>query len=158
MENFHKAFVDKLDELCRQQFRYILENRNVVQGLNGLDQLITDARLRKEQAERDAVNAGREVERPVPLHMLAPEQLLEGHLGAFVGEQHDELNKALGDLKEENGELVDRLKGQQAEIEALVRGLEAVVEDLEAAAAMVQRNDVIGLGQDVRMMESELSA
>jgi predicted RNase H-like nuclease (RuvC/YqgF family) len=88
--------------------------------------------------------------------MLEPEKLVAAHLGGFLEEQEGGLTKTLKGLEEENEELASKIRGQQSDMETLVRGLEALVADLKRAAEMVQAPEVRQLSEETRSMHSEL--
>lgn len=64
LDNLRGQIVDQLDRTWKTNFEDIMERRNVVKLLNGLDQCIEDAKLRKKRAEVSA-NGG-PVDIPVP--------------------------------------------------------------------------------------------
>lgn len=145
---FRAAFVGRLAELCGAQFDEIVRARDVVPALNALDGLVRDARARRE----------REGAREPPLWCaVPPEELVEAHLRGFVEGEEGRFGGVLEGLRTENEELVQRLREQEAEMERLVSGLEDVVRDLEGAAGMVQSPEVLALGEDIKMIEAELS-
>jgi kinetochore protein NNF1 len=71
-------------------------------------------------------------------------------------EQHNALTTALGTIEKGNEALVATITSQREEMENLVKSLEAVVGDLEKSAAMLQDQNVQGLGGEVREIEGEL--
>ncbi|KAB8616658.1 hypothetical protein FH972_025993 [Carpinus fangiana] len=75
---------------------------------------------------------------PTPQHALPPEVVLAAHLRPFLTAQTDALEARLGATQERNLALVDTVRRQREEIEALVSGLEGVVRDLEEAGRAAQ--------------------
>lgn len=50
LREFHREFVGRLGEVARGEFEGVLREREVVAGLNGLDEVIGEARGRREGA------------------------------------------------------------------------------------------------------------
>jgi len=51
MDAFWRDFTGRLEGVCKGQFEALLEERNVVAGLNELDQLVKDAEKRRDAAQ-----------------------------------------------------------------------------------------------------------
>jgi kinetochore protein NNF1 len=66
------------------------------------------------------------------------------------------LTTALGTIEKSNETLVAAITSQRDEMENLVKSLEAVVGDLEKSSAMLQDQNVHGLGGEVRSIEEDL--
>ncbi|EON69541.1 hypothetical protein W97_08801 [Coniosporium apollinis CBS 100218] len=145
LDAFHRDFVSRLGEVCRAQFAGILEERDVVAGLNELDRLVGEARRRKEAGEGE-----------VAMHGLPPEVLLRAHLAGFLGGRESALEERLEEVRAGNRVLAEAVSEQRREIEALVKGLEGVVKDLEEAAGLVQEDAMEGVSGEIRGIEEEL--
>jgi kinetochore protein NNF1 len=65
LDSIRTQIIDQLDRAWRTNFEEIVKKRDVIRSLNGLDQCIDDAKLRKKRAEENA-NGG-PVEVPIAL-------------------------------------------------------------------------------------------
>jgi kinetochore protein NNF1 len=131
-----------------------MKDRNVVALLNSLDRLIHEARARKDNAETNASNGT--LEEPIAPHTLPPSDLVNAHLAPFLTDMRSTITTETSALESNNENLIQTIKAQRAEMEALVSGLEHVVADLEKSANMMQMDEVQGLSKDVKMVEEEL--
>ncbi|KAH7405892.1 Nnf1-domain-containing protein [Phaeosphaeria sp. MPI-PUGE-AT-0046c] len=154
LDNLRGQIVDQLDRTWKSNFDDIMERRNVVKLLNGLDQCIEDAKLRKKRAEVGA-NGG-PIDVPVPPHTLTPAEIHLAHLTPFIEQQAAEMNTKLSETQQANTQLLSTITAQRAEMEAIVRGLENVIQDLEASAQILAQDDVQGLSKEIKDMETEL--
>ena len=59
LTGLHKDFTDRLNEVCKNEFEALLEERKVVRNLNELDVLV-------EEAEKRRGKAGVDVKTPIP--------------------------------------------------------------------------------------------
>ncbi|KAJ5665353.1 uncharacterized protein N7477_007801 [Penicillium maclennaniae] len=152
LENVWRQLNAKLEESAKAEFEEIIEERQAVQHLNELDQLVGDARARRE-AEGD----GAEPEKPP--HTLGAEELYNAHLTPYLEETQAALNKKLEATAAENGELAQTVQAQRLEIERLLAHLESVVEDIEdAAKAASQFSEKNHIREDALQMDEEVNA
>jgi kinetochore protein NNF1 len=96
------------------------------------------------------------VEEPIPPHTLPPSDLVNAHLAPFLTDMRSSITSETTSLEASNTKLIETIKQQRQEMEALVSGLENVVTDLEHSATMLQSDDVQGLTAEVKMVEEEL--
>jgi len=139
-----------------------MDERDVVASLNELDDLIADARRRKERASASQnVDASSTITTattatatppPTPPHLLPPASLLAAHLGPFLRDQTDTITQTLAAIQADNASVADAITSQRAEIEGLLRGVEGIARDLQAAAAALQTSE------EVKGIEAELES
>lgn len=55
LKHIHEQFVKRLEEFARDEFARICELRRVVEGLNGLEEMIRDAKRRRDAGEAKVV-------------------------------------------------------------------------------------------------------
>jgi len=146
-----------------------MDERDVITSLNELDDLIADARRRRERAmgvEGEAGGASA-VTVPIPYglpgnihtlmlischrpHLLAPSSLLAAHLAPFLTTQSASFTTALQATQADNAAIADAITSQWAEIEGLLRGLENTVADLENAAnTLGGSEEMVGIEKDL---------
>lgn len=135
LDGLHRDFVGKLEEVCKTEFQALLEERDVVRGLNDLDELIADAKRRREKAlharEGDAQAT---VEPPTPPHLLPPSALLAAHMAPFLERQTENLTQQLEETQRGNVEIAEEIRNQRGTIENTIGGLENLIRDIEGAA------------------------
>ena len=113
----------------------------MVENLNGLEELILDAKRRKGNSEESGEGAppgGGGEEKPLPGHLQSPKRLLEAHLVGTLESARSKLNAREQTLQSTNAALFSSVQEQYKEIEELTRGLEGLVGDLEGVGKMVQ--------------------
>ena len=171
LEGVWKQLNTKLEEGCTREFEAILQERNVVEGLNEWDSRIEDARRR--------LNRGIDGEGParpygdsapaVPryqadlnrLHTLSAQELYAAHLTPYLQEATQMLESRLQTSQQDNQALMEKIATQRAEIERLVGGIEGVVKDLEGSVEVMgsgMGRGVDGLRAEVWEMEEEVKA
>jgi kinetochore protein NNF1 len=74
----------------------------------------------------------------------------------FLEEQSQAMDSQLVATQQANTELLSTVTTQRAEIESLVHALESVIQDLESSAQMMAHDDVQGLSQEIRILETEM--
>ncbi|KAK2794780.1 hypothetical protein FQN52_007550 [Onygenales sp. PD_12] len=122
----------KLEASAREEFEEVLGERGVVGGLNELDRLVGEARVRKEAGEGGM---------RVPPHTLGANELYQAHLAPYLAQAQASLDEKLEDVQGENVRLADTVALQRREIEELLAGLQAVIGDVEGAAAATAEFD-----------------
>ncbi|PGH32531.1 kinetochore protein NNF1 [[Emmonsia] crescens] len=150
LESVWRQLNAKLEESARAEFDDVLREREVVRGLNELDRLVGEARLRRDNGEGEA---------SVPPHTLGANELYQAHLAPYLVEVQSSLNTKLETVQKENGQLSEKVESQRREIEQLLSGLEAVVSDVEGAAAATAEFDANhSLRQEAQEMDDEIKA
>ncbi|KAL8796648.1 MAG: hypothetical protein Q9195_001038 [Heterodermia aff. obscurata] len=149
LKSVHGQITAKIDESSKREFEDIMQERDVVRGLNELERLVGEAGRRREMGVLEGPG-----EAP---HTLPPTRLYLAHLAPYLAETEIELQAELKQLQAENEHLAQGLQGQKGEVERLVEGLETVVRDLEGANevmdGVVENGD---MRKDLREMEEEI--
>ncbi|KAI9771901.1 MAG: hypothetical protein M1840_001671 [Geoglossum simile] len=136
---------------AQAEFESILQERAIVANLNGLDDLIAEARRRKNRAPASSLAS------TVPPHTLPPSALLAAHLQPHLTHTQSHLNAALQTIQSQNAGLALAVQAQRAEIEELLRRVEGVVGDLEGAVGGLGEGVVVkGLVEDVQRLDEEV--
>ncbi|KAI9663906.1 MAG: hypothetical protein M1821_007396 [Bathelium mastoideum] len=125
-----------------QEFDAILNHRNVIPSLNELDNLISDARRRKEKAMEASVDGA--VQPPIPPHTLPPDTLLQTHLTPFLNDTKQDLETRIAETQSDNANLMQQIEAQRKEIESLMHGIENVVGDLEGSVSALSADNGVG--------------
>ncbi|KAG9233601.1 Nnf1-domain-containing protein [Amylocarpus encephaloides] len=152
---YHGQFLGRLEGLAQEEFETILQERNVVQQLNKLEDIIASAKYRKsQQASHDTVDEGD----TAPPHAQPPPELLRAHLAPHLNSQRSHLNARLQTTESQNANLMAEVQRQKAEIEELMGRVRGLVEDVEGAGSMLGEEMVVGgLSEDGRRGEEALS-
>jgi len=149
-----------------------MDERDVITSLNELDDLIADARRRRERAtgvESNEEGGASAVSVPIPYvypqrifnsvliycdrpHLLAPTSLLAAHLAPFLTSQSASFTSALQATQADNAAIADAITSQRVEIEGLLRALQSTVADLENAA------NILGGSEEMVGIEKELES
>ncbi|PGH17127.1 hypothetical protein AJ79_01265 [Helicocarpus griseus UAMH5409] len=160
LENVWRQLNAKLEESARAEFEDVLREREVVRGLNELDRLVGEARVRRERGEGGGAGGeGGEGEGVIPPHTLGANELYQAHLAPYLAEAQSSLNTKLGTVQGENTRLAEKVTAQRREIEQLLSGLEAVIGDVEgAAAATAEFDENHGLRLEAQEMDEEIKA
>ncbi|KAK0803141.1 hypothetical protein LTR75_008085 [Friedmanniomyces endolithicus] len=157
MKALHAQFTMELGEQLRAEFDRLVEEREAVGALNGLDGLVEEARGRRERSEgrrRETGLGGG----PVPPHTLPPRTLYLSHLAPTLRRYHAETQADSEVVRAENGEILARIQKQREDIAARVAGLERVVADVDACVAALKpeelevlREEASGVDEGMRM-------
>ena len=116
---------------CTKDFDKICQEREIEKGLASWEQLIEDARLRKE-----SVNEDEEALRP--MHLLTADELYMAHLSPMLIKAERDLRVKIRDTQQQNRDMADQIEAQRREMQQLVARLEDTVKDIEGAAQAVQ--------------------
>ncbi|KAK6605338.1 mind kinetochore complex component [Botrytis cinerea] len=147
--------VSRLRQFALDEFEMILQERRVVERLNGLEGVIESARRRKARGV-DAETEGRDVGvAPHTLPAPSPRPPSWPPISPLYTTQQSQLNAKLQTTQSQNASLADEIQKQREEIEKLVRGVEIVVEDLDRANEVMDR-EVDGLGKEALEAENVL--
>ncbi|KIW92011.1 uncharacterized protein Z519_06993 [Cladophialophora bantiana CBS 173.52] len=154
LEGVWRQLNTRLEEECMRDFEKILEERQVISGLNQWDSMIDEARRRK--------NRGVEGEMPArPLHTLSATELYTAHFTPYLQQATEELNARLQKSQQENAAMRDTIQEQRGEIERLLAGLEYAVKDIEGSVEAMRTNEQSGcngLRDELWQMEQEVAA
>ncbi|KAJ9311241.1 hypothetical protein DTO271D3_8468 [Paecilomyces variotii] len=150
LESVWRQLNAKLEESAKAEFDEIMREKDAVRGLNELDRLVGEAKLRMENGEEGSV---------VGPHTLGAEGLYKAHLAPYLRDAQDALNEKLEATQAQNAELAEKIRQQRLEIESLLSGLEAIVADVEGAAtATAQYSKENSLREEVVKMDEEVRA
>ncbi|KAK0266960.1 hypothetical protein LTR91_017012 [Friedmanniomyces endolithicus] len=150
MKALHAQFTAKLGEQLHAEFDRLVEEREAVGALNGLDGLVEEARGRRERAERGRRETGGEGGAAVPPHTLPPRTLYLSHLAPTLRRYHAETQQQSEGVRAENVEILARIQKQREDIAARVAGLEQVVADVDACVAALRPEELEVLREEVR--------
>lgn len=137
LASIHSQFISRLKTFAEADLKEILRERKVVANLNGLDELILDAKRRKANAEKGGAQ-DEDAEKPLPGHLQGAENLLEAHLIGTLEGARSKLNAREQTLQSKNKMLFESVQEQYREVEELTRGLEGLVADLKGCGELVQ--------------------
>ncbi|KAI1627369.1 Nnf1-domain-containing protein [Exophiala viscosa] len=154
LEGVWKQLNTRLEEECMRDFEKILEERQVIEGLNQWDNMIEEARRRKNRAVEGE-------EPPRPLHTLSADELHSAHLTPYLQQAQDELSSKVHSTQAENATIFSKITEQRAEIEQLLSGLDRVIKDIEGSVDAIYTDEQSGFGElkgDVWTTEQELAA
>ncbi|KAK6432964.1 hypothetical protein LTR95_010860 [Oleoguttula sp. CCFEE 5521] len=155
LQQLHEEFTERLGASMRMNFDQIIEERSVVPSLNELDQLIDDAKRRKQKAVEVAVAEGEEVVQPMPPHTLPAQELYLSHLSPSLSQQSEALKQRQAALQSENAEVLHRVLQQRQEIEALVHGLENVVQDINGSVTVLKPGEIDSIRNEARTVDED---
>ncbi|EGD97295.1 MIND kinetochore complex component Nnf1 [Trichophyton tonsurans CBS 112818] len=132
LESVWRQLNAKLEESARAEFDDILHERGVVRGLNELDRLVGEAKLRRENGEGSS---------SVPAHTLTANELYQAHLAPVLAKAQSSLETQTEEVQKKNTELASRIESQRQEIQQLLVSLEAVVGDIQGAVKSMDEFD-----------------
>ncbi|KDB20515.1 hypothetical protein H109_07520 [Trichophyton interdigitale MR816] len=132
LESVWRQLNAKLEESARAEFDDILHERGVVRGLNELDRLVGEAKLRRENGEGAS---------SVPAHTLMANELYQAHLAPVLAKAQSSLETQTEEVQKKNTELASRIESQRQEIQQLLASLEAVVGDIQGAVKSMDEFD-----------------
>ncbi|KAL2156376.1 hypothetical protein VTH82DRAFT_1121 [Thermothelomyces myriococcoides] len=150
LEFVQRQMVERLGSLWNKEFETIMANRQVVERLNELEALVSDAARRRREAEDPN-------KPPVAPHTLPAETILSAHLHPHLTSYRTDLRARLEETQTANARLWDEIQAQRAEMEALVAGVEKALRDLDGA------NDLLGglvdeLAAETRAADADVRA
>ncbi|KAK7966995.1 uncharacterized protein PG986_001272 [Apiospora aurea] len=147
-----RQMVDRLTMLCKKEFDSILTSRNVVNKLNELEGLVSEAELRRDEAGLPDQN-----NIPTPPHLLPASDILAAHLQPHLVASQSQLNARLQTTQSHNARLWADIQQQRAELSSLTGLLEKLVKDLEEAGGMLDDAGVqTEIAKETREVESEM--
>ncbi|KAH0831443.1 hypothetical protein AYO21_06426 [Fonsecaea monophora] len=154
LEGVWRQLNTRLEEECMRDFEKILEERQVIAGLNQWDDMVDEARRKKHRA----------VEGEMPeraLHTLSADELYSAHLTPYLQQATEELNTRLQKSQQENTVMREAVCGQRGEIERLLGSLEHAVKDIEESVEAMYTDESSGvneLREESWQMEQEVAA
>ncbi|CZR68477.1 uncharacterized protein PAC_18376 [Phialocephala subalpina] len=134
LQGMHSGMISRLGDFAREEFEMILQERGVVERLNSLDDLISDAKKRKARAIEGEIEA----EAPIPPHTLPPTPLIHSHTLPLHIAQNSQLNARLQTQQSMNANLIQDIRAQREEIERLLKLVEQAGGDLDNAGERLQ--------------------
>ncbi|KAK6850177.1 hypothetical protein PG995_014010 [Apiospora arundinis] len=147
-----RQMVDRLAMLCKKEFDSILTSRNVVNKLNELEGLVSEAELRRDEAGLPDQN-----NIPTPPHLLPAPAILAAHLQPHLVASQSQLNARLQTTQSHNARLWTEIQQQRAELSSLTSLLEKLVKDLEEAGGMLDDAGVqTDIAKETREVENEM--
>ncbi|KAJ5653532.1 hypothetical protein N7490_000535 [Penicillium lividum] len=154
LESVWRQLNAKLEEGAKAEFEEIIAEREAVKHINELDQLIAEARIRKEN-EGESREGSQSGNAP---HTLGAEDLYRAHLTPYLQEAQSTLKDKVESTHAQNAELSQTVQAQRLEIEKLLSHLESVVTDVEGAAlATTQFTQEHHIRQDAVQMDEEIN-
>ncbi|KAK1056739.1 hypothetical protein LTR12_006058 [Friedmanniomyces endolithicus] len=150
MKALHAQFTMKLGEQLRAEFDRLVEEREAVGALNGLDGLVEEARGRRERSKRGRRETAVDGGAAVPPHTLPPRTLYLSHLAPTLRRYHAETQAESEVVRAENVEILARIQRQREDIAARVAGLERVVADVDACVAALKPEELEVLREETR--------
>lgn len=183
LKQVQRGMVDRLAQLCNQEFAAVLSRYQVVAKLNELESLMSDAEQRrrrsnplkpvptttskkaagkrKEAAQEDANDAGDESgqtsTKPTPPHLLPAQAVLAAHLAPHLVGQQSQMNARLQNTQAANATLWEAVQAQRREVEELLGALEATLSDVDGAAALMDGVPAEELATESRTVEAEMA-
>lgn len=115
-----------LTSACRSEFDKILRERGVVERLNELDELILEAKERKEQGLPASEDPSE----------LAPEVILRAHMLPGKRAELTTMNDKIQALQQRNAASLESVESQRREIEARMRSLKESLSTLDAVSLL----------------------
>lgn len=142
VESIWRQVQNMIESRSRREFEEIMAERDVVKGLNELDQLIKDAKLRMQSGQDVPLVQGyaqctvitQQLMRVLRLHEVPSEQLFLAHLAPMMKEAESKLEAEISQMETENMLLLHSMRQSEDEVDRLVIELETTVKDLEAAS------------------------
>lgn len=132
LEGVWRQLNTRLEEECHKDFDKILEERDVISGLNQWDEILEQARQKKDRA------VDGEDEPQKEMHLLSADELHTALLHNYVVKVVGETEGKLASTQKENREIMEGVKRQREEIERLVAGIEGVVRDIDGAVKALE--------------------
>lgn len=186
LRQVQRGMVDRLGQLCVQEFANVLERYAVVARLNELEGLASDAEVRRRQRRRRGVSGpsysasrmkkgkGEQQEQeqeededededggdagvPMPPHLLPAGAVLAAHLAPHLQSQQSQMNARLQNTQAANVALWEEVQAQRAEIEALLGSLEAALADVDGAAGLLDAVPAEELARESRIVDAEMA-
>jgi kinetochore protein NNF1 len=148
---------------AHEEFGAILQERQVVAGLNGLDKVLEEAARRSKEATATASERAAEkgagfglaeqngqeqktaaaaTAAAVPPHQLPPQKITAAHLAPHYRAAQVKLNARLQNAQMVNLQLISALEEDHRTVDGIVGVLEGVVRDLEGSSGEIEAGDV----------------
>lgn len=168
LQSIQRGLIDRMGQLCQDEFGRTLERYEVIAKLNELESLVGDAAQRRKTTTASGgassrKGKGREGDeekevsnKPTPPHMLPAEAVLAAHLAPHLASQQSQLNARLQNTQAANVGLWEEIAAQRAEIEGLLGALEATLKDVDGAADLMDAVPAEDLAKESRQVEAEM--
>lgn len=180
LKQVQRGMVDRLAQLCNQEFAAVLARYHVVPKLNELESLVSDAEQRRRrsnplQSVPTGKRAGKRKEtaatdaaipeamdtdekpRPTPPHLLPANAVLAAHLAPHLAGQQSQMNARLQNTQAANATLWEAVQAQRREVQELLGALEAALQDVDGAAALMDGVPAEELAKESRTVEAEMA-
>lgn len=174
-----RGMVDRLAQLCNQEFAAVLSRYQVVAKLNELESLVSDAEQRRrrnnnnpvpttnkkpgkrkeEEQQQHEGGDGDERAKPTqtPPHLLPAGAVLAAHLAPHLAGQQSQMNARLQNTQAANAALWEAVQAQRREVGQLLGALEAALRDVDGAAALMEGVPAEELARESRTVEAEMA-
>ncbi|KAJ4416416.1 hypothetical protein N0V82_006758 [Gnomoniopsis sp. IMI 355080] len=183
LQSIQRGLIDRMGQLCQDEFGRTLERYEVIAKLNELESLVGDAAQRRKQTtattktvggglrkgkgreganeeaegkEKDKDSSSNNNNRPTPPHMLPAEAVLAAHLAPHLASQQSQLNARLQNTQASNVGLWEEIGAQRAEIEGLLSALEGALRDVDGAAELMNGVPAEDLAKESRQVEAQI--
>ncbi|KAJ4391577.1 hypothetical protein N0V93_005196 [Gnomoniopsis smithogilvyi] len=166
LQSIQRGLIDRMGQLCQDEFGRTLERYEVIAKLNELESLVGEAAQRRKQTTMGGASRkgkGREGDeekkdspRPTPPHMLPAEAVLAAHLAPHLASQQSQLNARLQNTQAANVGLWEEIAAQRAEIEGLLSALEGALKDVDGAADLMDGVPAEELAKESRQVEAQM--
>ncbi|KAK9380036.1 Nnf1-domain-containing protein [Kockiozyma suomiensis] len=122
------------DSSSSREFYAILEERDVASKLSELDQLVLEARDRKQRADDNVEDADSGYGRQVYVESLTPEDIVKAHLGPTNLKETESLEGRIRAVQSANKQLLKTVESQEKEISELFSTISKSLNDLQKAS------------------------
>ncbi|CCG83045.1 putative Spindle pole protein Nnf1 [Taphrina deformans PYCC 5710] len=133
LRHAQEQLVDFLTSACRSEFDKILSERQAIARLNELDDMIRDAKTRKERGEDKAVDASD----------LSPAVILRAHMVPIKKAEVEAITTKLADLQRDNAIKLRTIEEQRRQIELRTKTLKDALGTLDAVVASTTSTNAI---------------
>lgn len=118
-----------LTSACRSEFNKILKERHAVERLNELDELITDAKARKESGQHATENVSD----------LPPDVILRAHMLPMKRSKLSTMSGQLNEVQQHNADALKIVEEQRKHIELRTRTLKESLSTLDTVRFLYNR-------------------
>lgn len=151
LKQVQRGMVDRLAQLCNQEFAAVLARYQVVARLNELESLVSDAEQRRRRSNTSPKP------KPTPPHLLPANAVLAAHLAPHLAGQQSQMNARLQNTQAANATLWEAVQAQRRELEELLGALEAVLRDVDGAVALMDGVPAEELARESQTVEAEMA-
>lgn len=126
LKHAQEQVTEFLTNACRSEFDKILNERNAVQRLNELDELIADARTRKESGQHATENVSD----------LTPDVILRAHMLPMKRSKLLSMSEQLHDIQQVNADALRAIEEQRKHIELRTKALKESLTTLDSVSVL----------------------